>query len=532
MNPLLYNASSLRRLLIINSMGEAENEYTVTGNPVSFKTNIAKPLNQMLIPFSPVQSGTGDPSPENIRPITGWTGVNVTRAGANLLENTATSSTVNGTTFTVNADKTVTVSDTPTANAGKVIHSGLFWDGNLADSYTHFDTLPTGIRVFCRRVTNDGTTSYPTLSNGSLLSSGYKFYDLTLQAQTTFGGSPVTVGFQLSLDSSASAYEPYSGTTIPVVFPAMGKNLLNPVLYTGGTYNPTAGDTWTLTKSAKQLETSDNKTFTITTERAWEGYTLIVPVEQAKYRMSGTIASTSLAVSRCYLGENFNVLYKTNNADASQSIESTWNADTALSGQARYIAIVFSNGSTASETITITNPMVETGTTTTAYEPYTTTAYGGSLDATTGTLTVDHVCYSPLSSYTPSSVTSVGTYTRCAYSASANKPTYSAKGDVSLQKYSHGLATNIWAGDYSHGYVTGNQIGYFWFPCEATAEAIQAYLLSQEQAGTPVTVCYPIPDEDVMVFHLDPITIQTLIGDNVIFSDTNGENTIKYLKKG
>lgn len=39
---------------------------------------------QVEVEVAPVQSGTGDPSPENIRPITGWTGAKVNRTGKNL----------------------------------------------------------------------------------------------------------------------------------------------------------------------------------------------------------------------------------------------------------------------------------------------------------------------------------------------------------------------------------------------------------------------------------------------------------------
>ena len=49
---------------------------TITGNPVTFSAVAAK-LKQLKIAFSPVQEGSGDPSPENERPIHGWTGVNV-----------------------------------------------------------------------------------------------------------------------------------------------------------------------------------------------------------------------------------------------------------------------------------------------------------------------------------------------------------------------------------------------------------------------------------------------------------------------
>ena len=178
----------------------------------------------------------------NLCPISGHTDADVTRTGKNLLENTATTSTVNGTTFTVNEDKTVTVSGTPTSNAGKAIHSGLFWDGTVAEAITSFDTLPTGMRVYCKRVAGDGTTSYPTLTaSGSTLLSVYKYYDLTLQAQPSFNGSPFTVGFQVELGSTATDYQPYVGTTYPIplgqtvygieVDAVEGKGLITKVIY-------------------------------------------------------------------------------------------------------------------------------------------------------------------------------------------------------------------------------------------------------------------------------------------------------------
>jgi len=43
-------------------------------------------------------------------------------------------------------------------------------------------------------------------------------------------------------------------------------------------------------------------------------------------------------------------------------------------------------------------------------------------------------------------------------------------------------------------------------------------------------VCFKLAEPQV--FHLDPVTISTLLGDNVIWTDTNGTNEIKYFKKG
>ena len=63
-------------IFLILATGGSLTDYTETGNPVSFETNVAKPLS-VVSAFTPVQSGSGDPSPENVRPITGFTGANV-----------------------------------------------------------------------------------------------------------------------------------------------------------------------------------------------------------------------------------------------------------------------------------------------------------------------------------------------------------------------------------------------------------------------------------------------------------------------
>ena len=60
---------------------------TISGNPVSFEAYEEPwPLKQLEVAFSPVQSGSGDPSPDNVRPISGWDGVTVWRTGKNLFD--------------------------------------------------------------------------------------------------------------------------------------------------------------------------------------------------------------------------------------------------------------------------------------------------------------------------------------------------------------------------------------------------------------------------------------------------------------
>lgn len=61
---------------------------TASGGVANFKTDLKAPLKECKISFLPKQSGSGDPSPTNIRPITGWDGVSITRCGKNLFSGT------------------------------------------------------------------------------------------------------------------------------------------------------------------------------------------------------------------------------------------------------------------------------------------------------------------------------------------------------------------------------------------------------------------------------------------------------------
>lgn len=57
---------------------------TLTNVTVASFTAVSATLRNLIIDVTPVQSGSGDPSPDNVRPISGWTGANVTRTGINV----------------------------------------------------------------------------------------------------------------------------------------------------------------------------------------------------------------------------------------------------------------------------------------------------------------------------------------------------------------------------------------------------------------------------------------------------------------
>lgn len=80
-------------------------QFETTGNPVAVSPFAYSPLG-VKINFTPKQSGTGDPSPQNVRPITGWDEVSVNVRGKNLLGNFEEKTfTVTGVTWNIENDR-------------------------------------------------------------------------------------------------------------------------------------------------------------------------------------------------------------------------------------------------------------------------------------------------------------------------------------------------------------------------------------------------------------------------------------------
>jgi hypothetical protein len=79
---------------VFNPIESRKNIFTATphtatakDNVVSFGADMAADLKECKVYFTPVQEGTGDPSLDNVRPITGWDGISITKCGKNLAAN-------------------------------------------------------------------------------------------------------------------------------------------------------------------------------------------------------------------------------------------------------------------------------------------------------------------------------------------------------------------------------------------------------------------------------------------------------------
>lgn len=172
----------------------------------------AKPVQALSVGVLPAQSGSGDPSPDNIRPISGWTGANIYRTGKNLLKlvesemvttgwNRVFPITVKAGTYIISCQNkfgastkgaNVSLTDENDTNIVTQLNSGYaFGDSvfvGVAKTISEEDAARIkNIRFACRA--NDAT--YSSIVDGNI---------------------------QLELGSTASDYSAYSGATYPVTW--------------------------------------------------------------------------------------------------------------------------------------------------------------------------------------------------------------------------------------------------------------------------------------------------------------------------
>ncbi|MBQ1760214.1 MAG: hypothetical protein IIZ94_11085, partial [Prevotella sp.] len=235
---------------------------TANGDIASFTDGADDvPVKSLSVNIVPKQSGSGDPSPSNVRPISGYEGVNVTRCGKNLFEVTdITADNWNGSV----AYSITHLQLTKETNGVSIVTYG----GESTQQWVlrKFNLIPNEAysfgyvssvgneRIFIRLFDGDGNN----ISSASIPISGFT-YNQWFSAYFKNGGqatftipsncSYAWVGFgvtgqakdtkvyftdiQLELGSTATTYEPYQGTSYSIPLPS--------TVY-GGTLNVTTGE--------------------------------------------------------------------------------------------------------------------------------------------------------------------------------------------------------------------------------------------------------------------------------------------------
>ena len=190
---------------------------TASGAVASFPDGAdGMPIKSLAINIEPLQEGSGVPSPENVRPISGWTGANVTRTGKNLLPSDSSKyqdGIINGegietaqnsykflkeylpifpdTVYTLSAEKNTT--------------------SNLALSIAFYDSDKN---FLVRTIAWGPATTTGRVSGAVTSPQNAAYCRLNIWSSSTAGEH-----FQFELGSTTD-YEPYKGNTYDITFPS------------------------------------------------------------------------------------------------------------------------------------------------------------------------------------------------------------------------------------------------------------------------------------------------------------------------
>lgn len=165
-----------------------------SGNPVQAELVGGLPFDRVATALSPIQAGSGDPSPSNIRTISGWTGAKLTRCGKNLIDDTSLRGIVL---------KSVHDLDNPISTAG---------------TYTCSISITGGTEQGITLSFQSSTGNYKQFSVSALQPATFEITDSDIEQivgakiYTWSGSVGATLDWiMLELGSTATAYEPYQG---------------------------------------------------------------------------------------------------------------------------------------------------------------------------------------------------------------------------------------------------------------------------------------------------------------------------------
>lgn len=131
---------------------------TISNAAVATFTAIVSPFRQLTVAIEPVQSGSGDPSPDNIRPISGWSEAKVTRTGVNVWDEVWEEGTYNASTGQPVANSTAIRSKNYISVKGATSYFAKIPD-NASIRYCEYDASKTFIQSFALVGGGEFTTS-------------------------------------------------------------------------------------------------------------------------------------------------------------------------------------------------------------------------------------------------------------------------------------------------------------------------------------------------------------------------------------
>ena len=225
------------------------NSITLNGNPLQFNTDSEQVSTNTVITLEPIQNGSGDPSPSNVRSISGYNEINVLVPRKNLFNINRTASTPNQTSHTNTNSRVMNINNYyPGMSGDNYYQPTLVTNISISNNSISFKSQsgygigfpvvidPNSIYYISYTITTSGIGAFLIgfydkdwnyLSYYRLSSSGITFtipsnahYAMLTPSQNSTSSETITISnIQLELSSSATSYEPYNPMTDILITP-------------------------------------------------------------------------------------------------------------------------------------------------------------------------------------------------------------------------------------------------------------------------------------------------------------------------
>ena len=197
-----------------------------SGNPVTCEPVAGYPLG-VVANWEPTQAGTGYPSPDNIRPISGRDAVSVERCGRNLIKPIWKSKSESGISYIVNDDYSITIRGTATARSYIKFFDSKFGESLVDGTYTlcTLTNLPAGTSILAGHY--DGTVYVGNIAGISPGKNHVTFaakgvHSLDAYIDTKAGATVDTTVYLMLVPGTTppTTYTPYRGDTLALALPS------------------------------------------------------------------------------------------------------------------------------------------------------------------------------------------------------------------------------------------------------------------------------------------------------------------------
>ena len=218
-----------------------------TGPVASFHCPTNAEIRSLKVHFSPKQEGSGDPSPENVREIIGWDGVEVQRSRKNLLNGQwlAEKIAASGGIIDNNA-KTIAYSGSVANSVGIILDKFNYGRYTIIAKFTSTNSNPNLNMRVCY-----SDNSELLLNTSNAIEIGTNIYKFTTainkqisNIKCSWIAGTTTLYFDIFgiYEGDVNNFEPYHGSTTDYEFGVLGKNKFDEEWEIGG-INTATGQT-------------------------------------------------------------------------------------------------------------------------------------------------------------------------------------------------------------------------------------------------------------------------------------------------